>query len=890
MSRIMKISFSIFLISVILCLACVNVFAATATVTGTETESLDEYLLLYSSFDGTAEDKSGNGHNGTIVGNPGFVDGIAGQALEIKGQTNAGKSTAATIYVNYGDSSNIIPDTGDFSYSIFYRSTSTTPEWSIILGNKDYAKGTNRGFALVGYDDHGSWRTNIATGSKNLFLCGYTNPNIYDGEWHMLTTTHDRDGSMCSYVDGVFIASTNISGYPESVNAGFPLIVGADGKLQYSINNCELDELRIYNKALTASDVEQLYTSIIPAKMLTEIELNKILQNVQGVAPSVLFPQADIDNLVNMIDGALAQLDTASDEQCLALLDNCKAAYETFMQGKKPLASFHLITDVHITYGEDIFKKALQNMKSINADTNISLVIAGDNTNYGSEAQFEQFYNALYGNNPVSDDKTIVVMGNHDVRHPSNNSYWYSTPDKYDASTSYWETVKNLYMTYNERFMDDTDTVYFAKELGGYTFIALNTELDLKDAMYMSGTQLAWLEQTLADAYAKNPNKPIFIVNHQPLYDSHYGSSGWGTVFIDDLSEQESNERIKAIFAKYPNTIMLTGHSHNNFGTSVGVVRPYGAAVETPSLNMSSIDGGGFEVQIYESLIIFRAINYVTGEYMPQYDITIQTGEDNVSKIYQEAQKVIENSDKYCAESITDIEGLSDVLCSLISVSYADGTENFYKTAQHAEINTAAQNLKNALADVVLHDGEYACSTTCKFCNVENTVSDAVAHEGKFECSKTCKYGCDTLIADAKICVGAIPCLDSTCKWCGETVTPIAHNEVTDNAKDPTCTENGLTEGKHCSVCNEVLVAQNSIDALGHDFADATTEAPKTCKTCGATEGDKLPTPEEPEVPSEPEVPGADEGKDEQPKEELNFFQRIWLAIVNFFKKLFGIK
>ena len=86
-------------------------------------------------------------------------------------------------------------------------------------------------------------------------------------------------------------------------------------------------------------------------------------------------------------------------------------------------------------------------------------------------------------------------------------------------------------------------------------------------------------------------------------------------------------------------------------------------------------------------------------------------------------------------------------------------------------------------------------------------------------------------------------------------------------------------------------MTQTAVDALGHDFADATTEAPKTCKTCGATEGDKLPTPEEPEVPDEPEVPGSDEEpKDEQPKEELDFFQRIWLAIVNFFKKLFGIK
>ena len=31
-----------------------------------------------------------------------------------------------------------------------------------------------------------------------------------------------------------------------------------------------------------------------------------------------------------------------------------------------------------------------------------------------------------------------------------------------------------------------------------------------------------------------------------------------------------------------------------------------------------------------------------------------------------------------------------------------------------------------------------------------------------------------------------------------------------------TCTQTGLTEGKHCSVCGTVLVAQETVDAKGH--------------------------------------------------------------------------
>ncbi len=78
------------------------------------------------------------------------------------------------------------------------------------------------------------------------------------------------------------------------------------------------------------------------------------------------------------------------------------------------------------------------------------------------------------------------------------------------------------------------------------------------------------------------------------------------------------------------------------------------------------------------------------------------------------------------------------------------------------------------------------------------------------------------------------------CSRCEEKteVTEIAalgHTEVIDQAVAATCTEKGLTEGKHCSVCNAVLVEQTEIEALGHDYAtEFTTDKAATCTEKGS--------------------------------------------------------
>lgn len=89
-----------------------------------------------------------------------------------------------------------------------------------------------------------------------------------------------------------------------------------------------------------------------------------------------------------------------------------------------------------------------------------------------------------------------------------------------------------------------------------------------------------------------------------------------------------------------------------------------------------------------------------------------------------------------------------------------------------------------------------------------------------------------------------------TCAACGyttyEEIAPLGHKEVVDAYKAPTCSSEGLKEGKHCSVCNKVLTAQETIPTLPHDWdewtdikkATCTEEGKQTraCKNCDAEE------------------------------------------------------
>ena len=124
-----------------------------------------------------------------------------------------------------------------------------------------------------------------------------------------------------------------------------------------------------------------------------------------------------------------------------------------------------------------------------------------------------------------------------------------------------------------------------------------------------------------------------------------------------------------------------------------------------------------------------------------------------------------------------------------------------------------------------------------------------------------------------------------TCTICGDSYVtdkvPAKGHNYNSSVRNPTCENEGYTS----NVCSACKYAYNTdkVPATGHDWVDATYEAPKTCTKCGKTEGDKLP-----ENDTNPDD-GVITEKDHGECEPAGAFNKLINAIVNFFRKLFGL-
>lgn len=639
-------------------------------------------LLFHASFDAddrtetAVKDASGNDHDGTIHGELDFVPGVQGDAVQF-GAENGDEN--AVNYIDFGTDMEDTFASGMFTLSYWFKAGTDATADSVILGNTDANDFSDMGLN-VSYAPNGIYASNLR---GKRALAGMDDLMAVDGEWHhVVIAVTDYGRGMETYLDGV---DTNQGWDDEDGDAArndiLPLVIGADGKFQYGLTDCLVDEVRIYSEPMDEDAVKALYTAEGYA-----VETAKMLAFLDGVIPGARFSEKQVSDMRDKVTAAQAKL--AKDGDPAEIMGALREDYLAFLEGNKPEGKVLVVSDVHISDSSSPYNRfvtGLKDMKEVAPDA-IAMLNAGDFSDNSKESQFKTFYKAMEEYSPVTPDKAVIIMGNHDVR---GEYYWNDDPE-YPEDCEEWPDIKANYLEMNAPYMPedwDGESLYFSKELGGYTFIGLNTELGLKDVIYMTDEYIAWLEETIKTAYEAHPDRPIFIVSHQALNNTHPDTDTY--LFCDETRDEDA--RVKEIMAKYPNVIFLSGHVHNGFGHGKDMYRDFGVAVDLPSYNVPegrgySKRGAGYVMYIYSDEVVFRARNFRTSEWLPQYDISIRL--PDLAASYAKAQAV-EGTGKDTA-----VQAALDKTTPMLS----EDNDPFYY--QRAEVRAALEEQRQALLTV----------------------------------------------------------------------------------------------------------------------------------------------------------------------------------------------
>ncbi|MDD5753803.1 MAG: LamG domain-containing protein [Methylococcales bacterium] len=231
-----------------------TLFLVTAFLTsGIAQADLKTDLSAYYSFeDCAATDKSGNNNNGIINGKLSCTKGMSGKALQFDGSS----------YINVPSSVSLNP-TNQLTMSAWIRIDGFTNEWSAIIhkGDVQTAGQTNREYALwVQKSTSLLYSTSAGDGNIQNAL---TSNTITRGKWfHYVGVIDRKSHTMSIYINGK-LDTSKADSYSTFNNNDFDLRIGSTAETDASFSpfNGALDEIRFYNRALSASEVTDLYNA-----------------------------------------------------------------------------------------------------------------------------------------------------------------------------------------------------------------------------------------------------------------------------------------------------------------------------------------------------------------------------------------------------------------------------------------------------------------------------------------------------------------------------------------------------------------------------------------------------------------------------------------------------
>ncbi|MCF6192292.1 MAG: LamG domain-containing protein [Candidatus Hydrothermae bacterium] len=248
---------NVFTTSLLCILSAANLFAQAP-------EGTPPGLVSHWSFNGSYVNSVDINGNAVPVGQPIFVQGVQGLAVRFASTGN---------YL-------IVPDTtflsdlplGDFSINVWFKLIMDTvsTSWGTILRKMSPGNACGGGFFYGIHYVPRNGMHQVVLGIPTCNPYGYNQRPIdlgqlTQGTWYMLTTTYSStSGLVKTYLNGSFVGSLNYSDVQGSANSTHPLSIGhkhGDAAFPDEFPGV-LDEISIFNRVLSAAEVQQLYQDV----------------------------------------------------------------------------------------------------------------------------------------------------------------------------------------------------------------------------------------------------------------------------------------------------------------------------------------------------------------------------------------------------------------------------------------------------------------------------------------------------------------------------------------------------------------------------------------------------------------------------------------------------
>jgi hypothetical protein len=240
---------------------------------------------------GSVAHETVGGNHGSYVGGPTPVaDGLVDYARAFNGQGSYVQAPHASV-LNLG--------TGDLSVDAWIRTDGQGGVATILDKRFENRVNNTQGIALFLQDGklafqladgpatsgaNRNWvcSTNSATSSCTNYV---SSANVADGQWHLVAVTVDRNLAIGGtfYVDGRVVGHFNPTGRMGSLDNGHPLRIASRSSSVTGLFRGQVDELELFNRALSSSEINEIYQAYSAGKCRDQISFPEGLSYCYGL-------------------------------------------------------------------------------------------------------------------------------------------------------------------------------------------------------------------------------------------------------------------------------------------------------------------------------------------------------------------------------------------------------------------------------------------------------------------------------------------------------------------------------------------------------------------------------------------------------------------------------